>query len=201
MSTAPFELLIAQFALYLAAVGEAYPAIEDAPAGNWTLIGASGSDNYDESGVVINHDQALNPIRTYGATGPRKFVRTTEDLKVTLNLVDLTLEEYTRIIADVAVATTAAGGGAAGFKEINLLRGISVPEIAILLRADQSAYGDGWNTQYEIPRAVQTGSQSPTFVKGDAPMLVMEYSAVEDLSASTDAQRFGRIVSQNAAPV
>ena len=201
MSTAPFEILIAQFALYLGPVGESFPDIEDAPAGNWNKIGASGSDNYDESGVVINHDQAMNPIRTYGATGPRKFVRTTEDWKMTLNLVDLTLEEYTRVIADVAVATTAAGGGSAGFKEINLLRGISVAEVALLLRADESPYGDGWNTQYEVPRAVQTGSQAPTFVKGEAPMLVMEYSAVEDLSASTDAQRFGRIVQQHAAVV
>ena len=199
MATDPFEILIAQFKMYIAPVGEAYPAIEDAPAGNWTLVGEHGASSYDESGVVINHEQSTNAIRTYGATGPRKIVRTSEDLRVTLNLVDLTLEEYTRIIDDVAPTETTAGGGAAGWKEIKTLRGLTPYEVALLIRADQSPYGNSWNTQYQIPRAVQVASTTLTFVKGDAPVLQVEFQAVEDVDASSDAERFGLILTQNAA--
>jgi hypothetical protein len=115
--------------------------------------------------------------------------------------MDLTLEEYTRVIDDVAPTDTAAGSGAAGWREIKTLRGLTPFEVAILLRADQSAYGDGWNTQYQIPRAVQIGSQTVTYVKGDAPVLQLEYMAVEDKSASTDAERFGKVLMQDAAVV
>ena len=201
MATDPFEILIAQFAMYIAPVGESFPDIEDAPAGNWTLVGIAGSDSYDESGVVITHEQSTNAIRTYGATGPRKIVRTSEDLKVTLNLMDLTLEEYTRIIGDVAPTTTAAGGGSAGWKEIKTLRGLTPYEVALLIRADQSPYGNSWNTQYQIPRAVQIASTTLTFVKGDAPVLQVEFQAVEDVDASSDAERFGLVLTQNAAVV
>ena len=201
MSDSPYEILIAQFALYVGPVGEAYPAVEDAPAGNWVLVGTSGGQNYDESGVQITHDQSTNPIRVYGTTGPRKMVRVSEDLRIVVNLMDMTLEEYTRIISDVAPADTVAGGGAAGFREIDLLRGLTPSEKALLLRAEQSPYGDGWNYQYEIPKAVNTSSPTVSYVKGDAPVLGLEYTAVEDPDAASDSERFGRIVVQDAAVV
>ena len=57
--------------VYLAPVGESMPDIVDTPAGNWSVLGTNGDDNYDEAGITITHSQTLVKKRTLGGTGPR----------------------------------------------------------------------------------------------------------------------------------
>ena len=108
---------------------------------------------------------------------------------------------YRLALDNNAVATTAAGGGTAGFKEVNLYRGLDVAQMALLVRGDVSPEGDGWKTQYQIPVVVQSGSPEPVFAKGAPAGLALEFTAIEDPNAASAAARFGKLVVQHQAPV
>jgi hypothetical protein len=195
---APFEVIAAPVTLWLAPTGTAFPLINVAPAVAWVKVGTSGELNYDEVGVVVNHGQTIVQWRSLGDGTTRKVFRTDETLQVGLTLVDLTLEQYALALNANTVSTTAPGVGVAGFKKVGLSRGIDVAQKALLVRGP-SPYGDGWNLQYEVPFAFQTGNPTPTFRKGEPAGLALEWTVIADPSASA-SERFGRLVAQNANP-
>lgn len=194
---APYEIISNPFTLYWGPVGESFPAVDATPAGNWVKIGTSGDRNYSDEGVTVAHEQTIEKFRGAGATGPQKVGRTEEDLMIRMTLWDMTLEQYRLALNNNAVATTAAGSGTAGFKALNIYRGLSVQTMALLIRGPVSAYGDGWNSQYEVPLAYQSGSPEPAFAKGAPAGLAVEFTALEDPSAASEAERFGRVKVQH----
>lgn len=202
MSNAPYEIIAQPFTLYVADVGAVFPAIDAAPnPATWTKVGTSGDLNYDEGGVKIKHAQKTDVWRALGSAGPRKAFRTQEDLTISLVLADLTLEEYGRAMNDQTPATDPPGVGTAGSKSIGLSRGLDVPQHALLVRGEgASPYGSGWNMQYEVPVCVQTGDPDVVFTKGKPAGLALEFQALEDPSAATESERFGRLIAQNTEP-
>jgi len=65
---------------------------------------------------------------------------------------------------------------------------------AMLLRATgTSPYGDGWNTQLDLPMVYQSGEPAPVFKKGEPAMLETEWQAMWDSTLG-----FGRYRAQNA---
>ncbi len=194
----PLEIVVGPLQLYVAPVGEAFPAIEDTPAGNWALVGTSGDKNYSEDGVTLTHEQSIELIMVAGSTGPIKAVRTSEGLTVGVTIFDLTLEEYTRVINNVTPTDVSAGGGFPGTRAIQLRRGSSVVEFALLAKGlESSPELVATPLQYELPRMFVGGEPSLVFAKGDATGLEMEFTALEDPAASTDAERFGQIIYQH----
>ena len=195
----PYEIIAAPFTAWWAPVGTAFPLIGAAPAGDWVKIGTSGDRSETEEGVTVAHSQELNLVRTAGATGPVKAFRTQEGLVISFALLDLSLEQYKLALNSNAVATTAAGVGAAGYKAIKLYQGLQVTPMALLLRGEASPYGDGYRSQYEVPVCVQSGSPEPVYTKGDPASLALEFTALEDPNAASADLRFGRFVAQHAA--
>jgi len=195
----PYEIVVAPFSVYWAPVGEAFPDVDEAPAGNWTLIGTSGSRNYAEEGVTVVHEQTVELFRGSGATGPVKAARTEEGLMVRLTLWDMKLEQYRLALNSNAVSTTAAGSGTPGFKEIDLYRGFDVALMALLVRGDVSPEGDGFKTQYEVPLCFPSGSPEVVFSKRAPAGLALEFTALEDPDAVSVDARFGRLVVQHQA--
>tara|TARA_R110002124_G_scaffold256146_2_gene421796 strand:+ start:2959 stop:3558 length:600 start_codon:yes stop_codon:yes gene_type:complete len=196
----PYEIIGAPFTLWLAPVGEAFPLIDAAPAGNWIKVGTNGDRNYSDDGVTVAHSQSLEKARPVGSTGPVKAWRTEEDLMIRLSLWDMTLEQYAKALNDVEITTTAAGSGTAGFKAMGLSQGQEVTTYALLVRGI-SAYGGGYAAQYEVPRCYQSGNPEPVLTKGKPAALDLEFTALEDLDTSSDAERFGRLVMQHQAPL
>lgn len=197
----PFEILAAPFTVWFAPVGEAFPAINAAPAGNWARIGTNGDLNESEDGVTVAHSQTTETVRVAGTTGPRKAFRTAEDLMIRFTMLDMSLEQYKHAMNGNAVTTTAAGSGTAGFKTIGLHQGLSVATMALLVRGDASAYGDDYKGQYEVPVCFQSGSPEPVFRKGQPAGLLLEFTALEDPAASSVDERFGRLKFQHQAPL
>lgn len=197
----PYEIIAAPYTLYVAPVGTAFPAIDAAPGGAWTKVGTSGDLNYTEDGVTVDHGQSLEFWRALGSAGPRKAFRTEEELRISLTLADLSLEQYANALNYNTVTTVAPGGGTAGTKKIGLSRGLDVPQRALLVRGQASAYGETFNAQYEVPVAVQAGEPEVVFTKGEPAGLALEFEAIEDPQAASTAERFGRLVMQNAAPL
>lgn len=203
MATTPYEMTGGPLKLYIAPIGESFPIIEtDPPGGNWVLVGTLGDQEYGDDGVSITHEESVEDWSGLGSTGIIKSVRTSEGLVIGLNVMDLTLEQYIRILNFNSITDTAAGGGAAGFRRADLYKNRNVATRALLLRGiDKSPYGDAWNIQWQIPRARPEGSPEIVFNKAAPAMLALSFRVMEDLSAATVADRFGRIVMQDAAIV
>lgn len=197
----PFEIIVAPFTVYWAAVGTAFPAIDAVPGGGWTKIGASGDRNYSEEGVTVVHEQTVEMFRSLGATGPVKASRTEESLIIRFTLWDMLLEQYRLAMNQNTVATTAAGTGTAGYKTLKIYKGKTVNTLGLLVRGDVSPQGDGWKTQYEVPMCFQSGSPEPVFQKGAPAGLALEFTAIEDPDAASEDERFGRLKVQHQTPL
>lgn len=199
----PYEVIAAPYSVYWAEVGTAFPDVADAPGIGWTLLGTSGNLNYDDgAGVTVQHEQNITPWRSLGDAGSRKVFRTTEDLRIRLKLVDMTLENYRHGLNRNAVThTTGSAGVSAPQSKIGLSRGFGVDTVALLIRGDVSPYGDdavvNWHSQFEIPRAAQTGNPTAVFKKGEPVGLDLEWMALVDPNAANEFERFGRLVAQD----
>jgi len=193
----PYEIIVSPFQIYLGPVGEAFSLLDDVPAGNWNLLGTSGKKNYAEDGVTVSHPQTINKIRTLGSTGAVKVTRPEEDLTIEMILVDCSLEHYATILNNVAVNDIAAGVGTPGYREITLRQGPDVATFAMICKG-VSPYGDGWYMQYQIPIVYQGANPAPVYNKSDAAGLACTWEAIEDPNAGTEAERFGKLVAQDA---
>lgn len=197
----PYEIVAQPFTAWIAAVGVAFPSIDQDPGGSWTKIGTSGDLNYTEDGVTVTMEQAIEKFRALGSTGARKAFRTEEDLMIAFTVADLTLEQIKAALNGNTVATTAPGIGTAGYKKIGLSRGLAVTEYALLLRgAAASPYGDDWVAQFEVPRCYQNSNPEIVFVKGEPAGVAMEFAALEDPDAASADERFGRLIAQTTEP-
>jgi hypothetical protein len=197
MAQSPYEIIVAPFDVWVAPSGSTFPDLAATPTSPWVKIGSNGSENYDEAGVTVTHSQTVDQIRTLGATGPVKAVRSSEDLIIAFTLFDLLLADYTRVMNNASVSTTAAGSGTAGYKDIDLLRGLDVAVVALVAKAAASPDGATWSMQYQVPKVYASGSPAPVFAKNAAAGLAFEYTAIMDLTA-TAGEEFGKLLTQNA---
>ncbi|MEM6907367.1 MAG: hypothetical protein AAF494_01705 [Pseudomonadota bacterium] len=194
-------IITSPLTVYIAPVGEAFPAIDAEPAGNWQRLGTDGDRAYTEEGLAISHSKTYNKIRGAGASAPLKAALQEEDLMIQLTMMDLTLEGYSYALNGNTVRTTAAASGSAGYKEVGLSQSVrNVNEFALLARGP-STYDQAMNMQYQVPRCFDTGSARPVFRKGEPAGLTLELTALEDLTQSDPELRFGRIVAQHQAPL
>jgi hypothetical protein len=174
----PYEVVVGPQTLYLAAVGVAFPAIDAVPSGSWFKLGTAGTKNYDPAGTTVNHGDTIAEWTGAGSTAPRKAMRTDESFKIGFTLVDLTPEQYAKILDDVAITTTAQSTGVAGNKAFEVLRGLKVKAFALIARGD-SAIDDSLAAQYEVACCYQSGQPAPVFAKGAPAGLAVEYTALE----------------------
>ena len=198
---APFQLIAAPFTAYYAPLGEAFPLVDAPIAGNWVMIGTSGADDMDEEGVTVQHSQEVNKVRGLGSTVPRKAFRTAEDLIIAFSLMDVSAEVYRLGVNSNEVTTVAAASGVAGTRTLQFYQGDQVATMALLLRAEVSPEGDGMNMQYEVPYCYMSANPEPTFKKGDAAMIDLEFTALKDPNAVSKALSFGRLVIQHQLPL
>jgi hypothetical protein len=198
---APFEIVAQPFTLWLAPTGTAFPDVDTVPDVGWTKVGTSGDLNYSEDGVTVTHGQTVEAWRALGSTGARKAFRTEEELRISLTVMDVSLEQYKVALNGNTVSTTAAGAGTPGFKDIGLSRGLGVTRYALLVRGVGGPYGDAFAMQYEVPIVVEVGEPEVVYVKGEPAGLALEFMALEDASAVDAKERFGRLVTQNALAV
>lgn len=186
MGVSPFEILVGPAEVYLAPVGEAFTAVDTAPAGNWVDLGRTDGE------TQVSFDQDINPIFADQVTGALKAVRTREAVMVTLNFIDLTLETFGRVLND---ATVTSDAGPPATKTITLYQDVDVNQHAMLLRFD-SAYNAN-NGQMELPVVIQSEAPEVSFTREDKSILTSRWMTLEDQNAASDAEKFGRIVMDN----
>lgn len=192
--TTPFELVVGPLEVYTGPVNEAQPDLADAPAGNWTLLGTSGDQNYSEDGVVIDPQQTIEEWSALGSTGVQQAFRTNERIEVTVTLHDLTAEHMAKAWNDATVTDTAAGSGTAGVRHFPMLRGLSVSEHALLLRWPVSPYMASGKMQLWIPRCYVMSMGSLTVEKGVPAGTEIVFAAMEHATNG-----YGKFEAQDAA--
>jgi hypothetical protein len=195
---APYEILAGPLDLWLAPVGTAFPVIGAAPAGPWAMVGTAGKRNYADDGLAVQHTQKIDTATPAGAIAPVKAWRTEEGLIVTVTMWDMSLEHYTIALGGAAPTTVAAAVGTPGTKKIGLSRGPDVVTYALLARGN-SAYGDNYKGQYEVPVCFQNASPKPVFAKGKPSGLELEFMALESSAAASELERFGHLIMQHQA--
>jgi hypothetical protein len=188
------EILAAPYAVWLAPVGTAFPAIQTAPTGAWVLLGTSGTKSYDEDGVTVEHPQTIETFTPAGGTVARKAFRTEEDQIINVNLVDLSTIQYAKILNNATVTTVAAGAGVAGQKHFPTMRGLTVATFALLLRG-MSTETEGLVGEKQCPIVYEASEPSPQFTKGEPAVLECSFASLED-----DTAGLGRTGNQTAAP-
>lgn len=184
---APHEIVAFPLTVYVAPTGTAFPAINAAPAGAWFLLGTSGARNYDEAGVNVTESQTVETFTGASSTAPRKAFRTAEGLVLGFTLVDLTPEQYAKVLDDVAVTNVV---GPPGHKAFAQLRGVDVKTYALLARGESSV-DNALNMQFEWPTVFQSGDPAPAFSKGAPAGLAVEFTALEVV-----ANAFGTVRTQ-----
>jgi hypothetical protein len=186
----PFNQLIGALKVYVAPFGTAVPDVDDAPGGGWTLLGPT------DGGQQIAHMGALTYFRDDDHQGPVKAVRPEEDVRVSMTVVGLTLENYARILHAAGNVDTAAGPPAT--KTTHLKRGATPTQYAMLLRGTtMSPYGN-FPGQYVIPKGVFDGEPEPAFTKDGRAALATEFRALEDDTQVDTDKSLGYLVVQTA---
>ena len=179
MATEPYPIVVTgKFGVYLAAIGAAYPDLNDDPdASVWTKL-ADGT-RIDEDGLTIEHGQTIDEHMVSGLIGPAKISRSGQTLAVNFTCVDLTIEQYAKALNGQAVTDTAKESGEVGHRSIALALGEDVKLHAMLVRFETSPYGAGYNMQYELPQVYQGSSPSVVFSKSDKAGLECSFMALE----------------------
>lgn len=197
--TWPYEMLVAPAEVWIAPVGETFPDLADAPAGNWAKL--ADKDALAEEGVTLRYGQDVDVdnSRVLGSTLPRKAFRSRENVEVEFTVKDLSAATLSKALdLAKAVTDTAAGAGTAGNLNFVVERGLTVGEKAVLVRYDASpdavAATDDFKFQVEVYRAVQTGAPEPNPQKDNPGAVAFTLTALEDSSGN-----FVTVRSQDAA--
>lgn len=181
----PFEIMAAPYDIYLAPEGTSKPDVDTDPTGPWVLLGRRGADNYDEAGVVVTHEQSINQHRGLRGTGPVKVWRTSENLMIGLTLDDMRPEALK--VAVNGNDVTDAGASST----LPLHQGSEVATYALLARSTIGPNGDDLASQYYVPKCYQSASPAVTHAKGKAAGIPLVFTAIENLEAETEEERFG----------
>lgn len=194
----PFEVIQGPMTLYVAPVGEAFPDVDAAPAGNWDTVGTSGARNYKEDGVTVTLSQTLGHFRGLGSTMIIKSIRTEEDVMVSVVIADMSLEQVSLALNSNTVTATAAASGVPGNKAIQLERGADVAQMAVLARGASPYFASGF-AQFELLKAVVEGEPEMVWTKSGDPVGVELTFRCQADTTQADGEQVGVLRAMTAA--
>lgn len=196
--TAPETLLYGSLLVYTADAGTARPdELDDAPSGDWTLLGSAGYGDQAPGGVKVSHPFSLTYWRGEGSA-PRAAAITEEDVTVEVGIAEFKAANYAMALGDKTVTPISADTGIPGSNNFDLYRGNGkLGPVAILCRGASPEFATGV-LEYYVPYAIQDSTVEPQFQKSDPALLSFVFRALEDPSSpSTD--RLGQLRIQTAA--
>ena len=178
----PTKLLVGAGRLYAHSAGTAMPAIDaDPTAAGWTDLGPI------EGGVSVEREQTLEEHFIDEETGPVDVTRSAEALVVEANLAEPTLASLGLALNGLSAASAA---GPPATQTLGAYRGAAVTKQALLFRAG-SPEGPGKAGQVYLPRGYFAGDTGMAYRKDELTVIPVEFRALVDDQAATQAERFG----------
>lgn len=190
MPLTTYQILTGVGHLYVAPVGTSFPHVDDVPAVDWIDLGET------LDGVKITMDSKETIHTTDQRTGGVKATREEEGVIVETKLAQGTIANLAKLLGNTA-GTVAPAAGVPGQNYVYLHRGAAVTEYAFLFRNSFSPDGP-YNEQYELPRGFFSEAVEVEYKKAEQSTFSAKFVALEDLNAATEAERFGRRVTQSA---
>lgn len=185
----PFDQLIGSLDVWIAPYGEAIPAVNVAPTGNFRRLGAT------DGGQTVKHAGDLEKRSDDDHTGNTIAFRPSEEVMVTATLVGLTLENYATIMNSVNSIETDVSPAT---KTMPLKKGFYPTEYVMILRGDVlSPYG-ALPGMYVVPRGVFGGEPEVAYTKDDRAGVEFEFAALIDDAQTDEAKELGWLVVQTA---
>ncbi len=180
-------ILVGSGTLYVGPVGEAFPAVNANPAGNWVDMGEI------DGGVTVTHDQTIDEHQIDSESGPVKATRSGETLVITANLAEATSANLAKVLDDQTVAAS----GTPNKNTTPLYRSDGVvAEHAFLFKGNSPS--GAFNAQYQLPRGYFGGTTARSFTKDTKTFTPVEFHALVDDTAGTEQQKFGNWVEQTS---
>jgi len=176
--------------VFLAPVGEAVPAVDVTPAGNWAVFGPTTGDQTwaFEGGVETFMDN--------DSEGPVKAVRPEEFIRGTFTVVNATLEalaQHLNASGDVVSAT-----GPPAISTLPLIRGRHPTEYAGLFKGLLASPYGAFPAQLVIPRFIFESEPELVFSKEGRVEHECVALALMDPGTATANQKMGFLVAQTA---
>lgn len=186
-SGTPFNILSGPCDVYVAPVGTAFTVVNVAPSGSWTALGRT------EGGIMVRHTQKVELLSTDQTIGNIKAIRSEEGMEIELSLAEIDIAKMAKVLNDATVTTVTGPPHEQSFQPH---RGRCVTRFALQCRGD-SPYG-AFSMQFDVPVVVQTADPELKWVNNDKVVLHTIWTALEDLTAGTEAARFGSIHAQDS---
>ena len=190
----PTQLVVGSLDLYLAPEGEAQPAdAGTTPAGNWSLLGTAGDEDYGEEGVKVVSEQTINDFHTLGSTGAVKATRSRESLMISMVLHDM-LPAQVSLAWNANAVTDAGDFDWFGTRKGTVVQTRGVWAVSSGTISPAGAFKIAWY----IPKASNVANVEIVYNKDTLNAVRCEWKAYEYRSASTAAERFGRLIVDEA---
>lgn len=171
----PYAQITGTSRIYLAPVREAPPAVNVSPAGNWVLLGETDGEQ------TVEFAGAPTYFRVNERTGPVKAIRPEETVTVAFTLVDLTHENYARILHSLTKVNTLTSPDR---KEVPFQRGFCYTEYALLMHGTaDSPYGLFPSYNY-FPRVISVSEPTVTRSKDGRASLACQFVVMVDYQAA-----------------
>ena len=193
---APFEMVSGPLTIYTAPNEDTPPPeISLEPSSPWSVLGTNGARSIHDDGLSVAFEETVESQRVLGSTGVQKQFRTEEDVMMSFMLLDVSAETFAIAMSGLPVTDTAAGVGTGGVREVALLRGFSVLNLAFIARGF-SPYADGLWAQFWLPKGYASFSGELSYTKGEAAAISIEVMAIESTT-----NQYGQYRTQDAPPL
>lgn len=192
MNAAPYEVVMGPGEGWITDDLDAeFPKVDETPdPGVWKKIGKRGNRTYLEDGVTVRKLQTTATFTGLGAIAPTKAIRSSVGLQVDIPVADISPDTLALIHNGNSVSTVPAGGDA-GYKVIDGYVSPDVKVLKMLVRGPSPESATGYG-QFEIQRVFESSDSSEmTYRKDGTPVAInLQFTAMENLDAETDADRF-----------
>ena len=176
------KLLVGSGRLYAHAEGTAMPATNvDPTTAGWIDLGAI------DGGVSAEREKTLEEHFVDHETGPVDVSRAAESLLIETNLAEPTLTNLGKVLNNLTPTTDV---GPPATETLAGYRGATVAKQALLFRGG-SPEGPAKIGQTYIPRGYFAGDLGLAHRKDEQTLIPVEFRALVDENAATDAERFG----------
>lgn len=183
----PFSQLTGVLKVYLAPYGESVPDVDTTPGGNWAELGSTdGEQSMKFSGKATW-------FRDNDHQGPVKGIRPEEDIAIKFRIVDLTLENWAKVVSTINNIVTGTTGLGANTKKFPFKRGAQLIDYALIFKGETiSPYG-AYPGQFVLPRMAFSSEPELKFGRNLRAFLDVDGMALEDDNQS-EADRLGWLI-------
>ena len=137
--------------------GITVPYVSNVLPSTWSVVGDSGSDDYDEAGVRIHFDQTISTVVNSSSPHEVAARRSKAMATVKVKVRDMNVEAFSHALNDNPITHVAATTTYGAFDRVPLELPLEVSQFALCVRFNDSPASAAYNAQFYLPRMYVDG--------------------------------------------